>query len=535
MSIIAVKGLNVEFVQQGGGPDLLLVHSLLTELTVFERVLPKLAAGRRVTCLNLPGFGASSPAPFRTVAEFADHVAAVMQALGLAPGTDVFGNGFGGFVALELACRHGARLRKLIVADALAAFPEPAKVPFHAMAQAVRGGGMSKVVDTAIGRMFPAGFASANPGVVAERKAALARVDVETFARASLALAALDLTPRLAAISNPTLVLCGALDQTTPPELARNLAAGIPGAAYREIPACGHCPMLEQPEILLDMVQGFLGDASPPGFATRDAIIGRYAIRYADEGRGFPLLLIHGLAGDHGAWAPQLAAWRDRFRVIAPDNRGAGGSAQVDEPVSTADLARDMLGLLERLGIDKAHVIGRSMGGAVGQHMALMAPDRVHTLTVCASFAKLDPLGRRVLANMREVLEWTGSWSAHARHSVQNFVSAEFFNANPERVAAIESLIGGETRLAACYIRQNHACLEHDTLERLNGIRCPTLILAGGRDPICSLAATRWMSERIPGAQTVIFENSSHFFLMEEPGRFMRVMNDWLARHTPGA
>jgi pimeloyl-ACP methyl ester carboxylesterase len=533
MSIIAVKGLNVEFVQQGSGPDLILVHSLLTELTVFERVLPKLAAGRRVTCLNLPGFGASSPAPLRTVADFADHVAEAMRALGLPPTTDVFGNGFGGFVALELACRHGARLRKLIVADAVPAFPEPARVPFRGMAERVRAGGMATVVDTAIGRMFPAGFAHANPALVAARKAALAGVDAETFARACLALADLDLTPRLARISNATLVLCGAQDQTTPPELARALADAIPGAKYHEIADCGHCPMLEQPGVLLERMQEFLG-APTAAFATREAVIGNYAIRYAEEGRGHPLLLIHGLAGDHSAWAPQIAAWRDRFYVIAPDNRGAGASAQVDEPVSTQDLARDMLGLLDHLGIDKAHVVGRSMGGAIGQHMALLAPGRVRSLAVCASFAKLDPLGRRVLANMREVLEWTRSWPAHARHSVQNFVSPEFFNAHPERVAAIESLIGGETRLAACYVRQNQACQEHDTLGRLGEIRCPTLILAGGRDPICSPTATGWMAERMPGAQTVMFENSSHFFLMEEPERFMRVMNDWLARHTPG-
>jgi len=523
MPIVSVQGLEVEFQQQGAGPDLLLVHSLLTELGVFERVLPALADGRRVTRINLPGFGASSPASFNSVADFAGHVAAVMDALNLPATTDVFGNGFGAFVALELACRHGARFGRLVVADAVPVFPEPARAPFRTMAERVRAHGMSAVLDAAIGRIFAPAFAQSNPELIAQRKQALAQVAPEAFARACLGLAALDLTPRLGRIANPTLVLCGALDQTTPPELARKLADGITGAAYRELPGSGHCPMLEQPALLAEMVQAFLG---------KTAAIGEYAIHYADEGKGFPLLLIHGLAGDHTAWTPQIAAWRDRFRVIAPDNRGAGRSTQLDEPVSTTDLARDMLGLLDRLGIARVHVIGRSMGGAIGQQMALMAPDRIQTLTVCASFARLDPLGRRVLANMREVLEWTRSWAAHARHSVQNFVSADFFNANPDRVAAIENLIGGETRLQACYVRQNHACLEHDTLDRLHDIRCPTLILAGGRDPICSPAATRWMAERIRGAETVMFENSSHFFLLEEPERFMRVMNDWLARNT---
>jgi len=269
MPIVAVNGRPVEYTQDGRGPDLLLVHSLLTELTVFDVVLPALAAGRRVTRINLPGFGASGPAPFDTVADFADHVAATMDALGLPSTTDVFGNGFGAFVVLELACRHGARFGRLVVADAVPAFPEPARAPFLAMAGRVRAQGMAGVLDTAIGRMFPPAYAQAHPDVIAQRRAALAGVDAESFARACLALAALDLTPRLARIANPTLVLCGALDQTTPPALARRLAEGISGAAYREIPECGHCPMLEQPAALTALIAVGTAPAAGPRAARR--------------------------------------------------------------------------------------------------------------------------------------------------------------------------------------------------------------------------------------------------------------------------
>ena len=259
---------------------------------------------------------------------------------------------------------------------------------------------------------------------------------------------------------------------------------------------------------------------------------GCYDIAYEQRGDGFPLLLIHGLAGDHQAWDPQIDVWKTRFRVIAPDNRGAGASTQVDEAVTTRDMAGDMLALMDHLGITKVHVIGRSMGGAIAQHLALLAPDRVATLVLCASFARLDAFGARVLSNLREVLELSGSWSAHARHSVQNFVSAEFFDAYPERVLAIEALIGGEKRLPACYVRQNEACLAHDTLDAIRAIRCPTLVLAGGRDPICPPVCARRMVEQIPGAQSIMFERSSHFFLMEEPERFMDTLDTWLRTHT---
>jgi pimeloyl-ACP methyl ester carboxylesterase len=263
------------------------------------------------------------------------------------------------------------------------------------------------------------------------------------------------------------------------------------------------------------------------------ATVGPYELYYVEAGSGFPVVLIHGLAGDHKAWTVQMESWSQDHRVVAFDNRGAGDSTQVDEPISTEDMARDTLGLMDELGVERAHVVGRSMGGAIAQHMALMAPERVHSLAVCASFARLDPIGERVLTNMREVLEWRDSWPDHARHSVQNFVSPGFYNAHPDAVADIEGLIGGSNRLPACYVRQNHACLEHDTLDRLGEISCPTLIMAGGRDPICSLTATGWMSDGFPNARTEIFDDCSHFFLIEEAERFMATMGEWLAEQTP--
>lgn len=247
----------VDYDQRGHGPDLLLIHSLLTERSVFDLVLPPLAARYRVTRINLPGFGNSPPLVLHSVADHADHVASVMDELELPKDTTVFGNGFGAFVALELAIRHGKRFGRLIVADTLAAFPEPARVPFRGMAERVSKDGMKAVLDTAIGRMFPTEYAAKNTGVIAARKAALAKVDPQCFARACLALASMDLTSQVPAIQNLTLVLCGALDQTTPPALARALAEKIPGARYEEIPGSGHCPMLEQPDRLVSLLLGF--------------------------------------------------------------------------------------------------------------------------------------------------------------------------------------------------------------------------------------------------------------------------------------
>ena len=260
-SRMAVAGRPATVLQTGSGPDLLLVHSLLAERSSFDRVLPALAELFRLTVPDLPGYGGTAPLPEPVKLEdYADWVAALIRTLALPPSTTVLGNGFGGFVATALAVRHGALFGKLIVADALPGFPAPAKEPLRGLAARVASEGMQGALDIAIRRMFPEDYIAANPGIVAERKDALLRAaEPGAFGRAALALTELDLAPVLGKIKNPTLVLCGALDQTTPPDIARQLAAGIPGARYEEIPECGHCPQVQKPDVLVGHAIAFAG------------------------------------------------------------------------------------------------------------------------------------------------------------------------------------------------------------------------------------------------------------------------------------
>ena len=89
---------------------------------------------------------------------------------------------------------------------------------------------------------------------------------------------------------------------------------------------------------------------------------GRFDVNYIEDGDGFPIVLIHGLAGDHTAWLPQIADFKDTYRVIAMDNPGSGESSPVDAPVTTEELADTMIALMDNLGVYKAHVVGRSLG-----------------------------------------------------------------------------------------------------------------------------------------------------------------------------
>ena len=131
--IVNVGGAGLDVIQAGEGRDLVLFHSLLTDRTVFDQVITTLGHGRRLTLVNLPGFGDSDPAG-RAIEDYADRVALLFPALALEPeSTDVVGVSFGGFVAIALAARHGHLFSRLALADAAAAFPETAQARLRAM------------------------------------------------------------------------------------------------------------------------------------------------------------------------------------------------------------------------------------------------------------------------------------------------------------------------------------------------------------------------------------------------------------------
>ena len=259
---------------------------------------------------------------------------------------------------------------------------------------------------------------------------------------------------------------------------------------------------------------------------------GRWDLNYIEEGAGPAVVLIHGLAGDYTAWTRQVSALKANYRVVAFDNPGSGKSGKVDAATTMREMAESTLRLMDALHIESAHVVGRSMGGAIGQQMALLAPQRVRSLAMAASLATLDPLGRRLIENMRELLMWRKNWTEWARHVLPFFVSPEFFNNNREQMAIIERLIGDESRDQLSYKNLANALLDYDATSEIGSIGCSTLIMAGRFDPICSLGTAKLMQDRIPKAETVVFEESSHFFLVEEAEKAMSVLSNWLRRHS---
>jgi 3-oxoadipate enol-lactonase len=242
----------------GDGPDLVLLHSLLTDRGVWDRVVPTLARSRRVWLVDLPGYRGSAKAP-PDIGAYADRVAGFLDDRNMPTDTAVIGNGLGAAVALALAVRHGGRFDRLVLAGAAAQFPAGSKQAFAAMAEQVRAGGMASVVDTAVRRIFSDDYLADHPEALEERRAVLLRADPEAFATACAALRAMDLRSELDGVRNPTLVVVGDEDRATPPEQARELAVGIPDAQLVVMPRCAHAPQLQHPQSFLDAVGAFLG------------------------------------------------------------------------------------------------------------------------------------------------------------------------------------------------------------------------------------------------------------------------------------
>jgi 3-oxoadipate enol-lactonase len=247
----------LDVAEHGAGKPLLLLHSLLADRSVFDRVVPVLAHSRRIIVPDLPGFGGSSSAG-STIDGIADRLAGLFDAMSLGGDTDVLGNGLGGFIASTLAIRHGGRFDRLVLAGTGIGFSDQGRASFHVMAERVRGHGMEGVVDIAMKRLFPDAFLAANPSILAERRAGLVKTNPAFFAQACEALAGLDLRDQMHAIRNPTLVVVGELDAATPPAMAHELTAAIADATLVELPGIGHAPMAQAPDAFIAAISGFL-------------------------------------------------------------------------------------------------------------------------------------------------------------------------------------------------------------------------------------------------------------------------------------
>jgi 3-oxoadipate enol-lactonase len=224
-----------------------LAHALGCDLSMWDELAAHLAAHGRVVRYDQRGHGRSAPAegPL-TMASLADDAAGLIDELNLGPVVWI-GLSMGGMVGQELALRHPAQVEGLVLANTTFGYPPEARDGWAQRITAIRAGGLEAVVDVALQRWFHEAFRAARPEVVAHWRARVLACDAASYVACCQAIAEMDTTARLPRIAAPTLVIAGALDQGTPPAMARTIAAGIPGARLDVLEGASHLSVLEQP------------------------------------------------------------------------------------------------------------------------------------------------------------------------------------------------------------------------------------------------------------------------------------------------
>src|SRR3982074_724446 len=252
----------VNAAQSGKGPALFLFHSLLSDRASFDAIVPKLSQSFRVIVPQLPGFG-QSQAVSGGLAGVADRMAEAVKDGAGGDETIVLGNGYGGFVALQMAIRHPDIASRLILADCGAAFSDTGREAFRTMAAAAKAQGLQAITDVAMRRLFAPEFQAQHPDLMRDRREAFLRTDPDVLRAACAALAELDLRPELAKVKVPVLVLVGEHDEATPPPMSHELAGLLPQAHLEIIPGCAHVPQLQSPQLFLDVIGDFLPETKP--------------------------------------------------------------------------------------------------------------------------------------------------------------------------------------------------------------------------------------------------------------------------------
>jgi len=238
--------------------------------------------------------------------------------------------------------------------------------------------------------------------------------------------------------------------------------------------------------------------------------VGDAELYYEEHGAGPPLLLVPGLSGVGTFWAPHVPDLARDFRVIVHDHRGTGRSTHSRIRYSVAQMADDVLRLMDALGIASAHVVGHSTGGAIGQTLAQDHPGRLRSLVLSATWAGPDAYFRRCFESRREVLETLGV-EAYLRASALFTMPPAWISAHDEALAAQHRQQAAAAAPVEVTASRIEAIVRFDRRARLHEVRTPTLVVVAADDALTPVFYSRELADRIPGAKLVVLEQGGHF------------------------
>lgn len=241
------------------------------------------------------------------------------------------------------------------------------------------------------------------------------------------------------------------------------------------------------------------------------------------------IVFCNSLGTDLAMWDPQVAALADEYRIVRYDRRGHGQSSTSETGFSIADLAQDVIALIDHLNLSRVHFCGLSIGGLVGQHLGIHASNRLYSLSLCATASKIgdyDSWTQRAALIRKEgmapLLEATaGRW-----------FNDSFIEQQAETVKQILDTFA--KTLPEGYAQCCEALAQADFSDDIRRITVPTLCIAGEQDPVCTPDDLKRLAQGVQaGSQLSI--HGKHICNMESPDAFNQAFRSFLALHTPSA
>jgi 3-oxoadipate enol-lactonase len=240
------------------------------------------------------------------------------------------------------------------------------------------------------------------------------------------------------------------------------------------------------------------------------------------------VMLSHSLACSLAMWDPQMEALRAGYRVLRYDTRGHGGSEAPAGAYTLEQLGADALGLMDALDIDKVHWVGLSLGGMIGQCLALNHAGRLHLVTLSDTMAAL-PEGAPAIWGPRIETARSQGMTALAEPTLQRWFTPPYLEKNPPQVERIRELIvstpvDGFTGCCEAILGLNY-------LNRLSAVGVPALIIVGKDDFGTPVAASEAMQAQIPGSQLVVLDDAAHLSNIEQAEAFDKALLPFLKSH----
>lgn len=252
-------------------------------------------------------------------------------------------------------------------------------------------------------------------------------------------------------------------------------------------------------------------------------------LNYELEGNGSVVVFINGLTMDLNGWSFQVQEFSKRHKVLRYDCRGQGKSDKPDMEYSQMMHAEDLKILMQKLDIQKAHLVGLSNGGMIAQHFALNFPEKVGALVLVDTSSYIDTLLDSIIRVWINAAQIGGSEFRYDV-SIPFIFSEDFIKKNKETLAQMKK-ISSEVNPANAIINLAKGCLTHSTNERLSEIKVPTLIIVGEEDILIPMKYSKLLNEGIKGSRLAIIKGCGHAPPIEKPEEFNRIVLDFLSKY----